>query len=58
MASALIQVQIALEMIELVQKLAAHQLKELVGHKPAFLAHLEQKLALPAPRFLVADPEE
>ena len=55
-ASALTQVQIVPDKVEWVPKLAAHRLQELVqkpaDHQPELLAHLEQKLALPAHRFL------
>ena len=51
-ASALKQVQIVLEMVELVQIPVDYRLQELTDHRPEPLAHLEQKSALPTLRFL------
>jgi hypothetical protein len=51
-ASALKQVQIALEMVALVQILADYHLQELIDHQLELVARLEQKLALLAPRSL------
>ena len=49
--SALKQVRIVLEMVELVQNPVDYYLQEMVDRQPELPAHLEQKSAAPAPRF-------